>query len=90
MSLSNAKQIIPANDWAVFKLQCSRVNCTKKVSIFEIEDFQDDKPFFCSEACEELYHSPEAKASRQQQVARDTAPMIKPQPKGTKVDGWDV
>ena len=28
--------------------------------------------------------------SRKQERERAEAPMIKPQPKGTKIDGWDV
>lgn len=34
----------------------------------------DDMKDYCSQACRD----------------RNEAPMVKPQPKGTKVDGWDV
>ena len=70
-----------SEDWNQFTVDCA--GCTAGVSIFTITNYDETKPVYCSDRCQKRHTDTE-------RVARANAPMIKPQPKSQKVDGWDV
>jgi hypothetical protein len=83
--LQKTIQSITSREWAGFEIEC--LGCTKLLSIFDLANYHEAAPVFCSDRCKTKHESRE-------QAERRNAPMVKPQPKRVEgvnfINGWDV
>lgn len=73
--------LLTRSDWAEFFIHCT--GCTKEIPLLEIPLYDERQPVYCSQACRAWCESPE-------RLARENAPLRKPQPTGLRIDGWDL